>query len=277
LPCSGRSSVTERASCAAETRTGPADIKGVDTVYRKILNIGNALSQLAHPASSLVSRGGHAGPPVSTRPRPSRGAGGPQLREAIVESPARAGPPAVGGRDRRAVRGQPHAGARRLRAARARGVVVTVARAGAYVAAIDQRLGATRSTETREAIETPGCPARRAPARRGRRGSLPRALLAHRGAREHRRAHLHRRARPLSTTCCSISPQTTTALVVRSVSGRSDACAASRCVNPAEAASLDHARAIVAAIARRDEDAAERAMRAQLTTARAAVTAVLSR
>jgi DNA-binding GntR family transcriptional regulator len=43
------------------------------------------------------------------------------------------------------------------------------------------------------------------------------------------------------------------------------------------AASLDHARAIVAAIALRDEDAAERAMRAQLTTARAAVTAVLSR
>ena len=42
-------------------------------------------------------------------------------------------------------------------------------------------------------------------------------------------------------------------------------------------ASLDHARAIVAAIALRDEDAAERAMRAQLTTARAAVTAVLSR
>ncbi len=40
-------------------------------------------------------------------------------------------------------------------------------------------------------------------------------------------------------------------------------------------ASFDHARAIVAAIASGDQDLAERAMRAQLTTAREAVTAVL--
>jgi DNA-binding GntR family transcriptional regulator len=42
-------------------------------------------------------------------------------------------------------------------------------------------------------------------------------------------------------------------------------------------ASLEHARSIVAAIASGDEDAAEREMRAQLTAARIAVTAVLER
>jgi DNA-binding GntR family transcriptional regulator len=231
------------------------------------------------PLSSLVSRGGHAGPPVSTAAASlSAVRVVPQLREAIVEG--RLEP----GRRLSEVEIGELFGVSRTPARDAfaqlerEGLVVTVARAGAYVAAIDQRL-VDEIYETREAIETQA--ARLAARRLGAVGEarLQERLLALTAAlaSADERTYTGELDR-FYDVLLDLAANTTLRRSYEALSGPVRRLRRIAMRQPGRmAASLDHARAIVAAIALRDEDAAERAMRAQLTTARAAVTAVLSR
>jgi DNA-binding GntR family transcriptional regulator len=229
------------------------------------------------PLANLVWRTPHPAPPASTASASlaaSRVV--PQLREAIIEG--RLEP----GRRLSEVEIGELCGVSRTPAREAfaqlerEGLVVTVARAGAYVATIDQRQ-VDEIYETREAIETQA--ARLAARRLGAVGAarLEERLAALAAALETGdtpayTAELDR----FYDVLLDLAGNQTLRRSYEALSGPVRRLRRIAMRHPGRiAASLDHARAIVDAISRRDEDAAEREMRAQLTTARAAVTAVL--
>lgn len=157
------------------------------------------------------------------------------------------------------------------------GLVVTVARTGAYVREINGR-DVEEIYETREALETQA------------------ARLAARRLTGVGKARLDERVASLAVAAAHADEIAYTgeldafyellmdlagnATLRRSYEGLSGPVRRLRRIAmrypERMAASLEHARAIVAAISSRNEDSAERAMREQLTTAREAVTTVLA-
>jgi DNA-binding GntR family transcriptional regulator len=158
------------------------------------------------------------------------------------------------------------------------GLVVTVSRAGVYVRSIDAR-DVGEIYETREALEVQAV---RLVARRLTR--VGRAQLEDRLAALEATAHAGDPAlytAELDRFYDTVMELTGNATLRRSYEALSGPVRRLRRIamryGGRMAASVEHARAIVAAIASGDEDAAEREMRAQLRAARIAVTSVLER
>ncbi len=158
------------------------------------------------------------------------------------------------------------------------GLVLTVARAGAYVREIDDR-DVAEIYETREALETQAvrlATSRLTGVGRARLEERLAALqvCAERGNNDAFTAELDR----FYDVMMDLTANATLRRSYEALSGPVRRLRRIAVLQPGRMqASYEHARDIVVAIAGGDPDTAERAMRAQLATARAAVTAVLAR